>query len=123
MPRIKLSTNLFILILTLALELLTLALEGSLVPERYLGHVMLAVAFIPKVLAILAQYSNPNGTPAAMPYGPGVPADSAEAAYEAYRARAGGRSLATGQRIPPWEELAPQMQEAWKVAAGAAKAK
>lgn len=125
MPHIKLSTNLIILLLTLALEGLTLALEGSLVPERYVPHVMLAVAFIPKVLAILAQYSNPNGTPAALPYAPRTKAaaSAAEAAYEAYRAQAGGRSLATGAPIPGWEKLPETIQGAWTAAAGAARVK
>lgn len=38
-------------------------------------------------------------------------------AYEAYRSHTGGKSLATGQEIPTWENLAPVIQEAWRAAA------
>jgi hypothetical protein len=38
----------------------------------------------------------------------------AKTAYEAYRAHTGGKSLATGQEIPAWENLAPVIQDAWK---------
>lgn len=37
--------------------------------------------------------------------------------YGAYRAHTGGKSLATGQEIPTWENLAPVIQEAWKASA------
>lgn len=36
--------------------------------------------------------------------------------YEAYRAHTGGKSLATGQEIPQWENLAPIIQAAWEAA-------
>lgn len=36
--------------------------------------------------------------------------------YEAYRAHTGGKSLATGQEIPLWENLAPVIQSAWEAA-------
>lgn len=37
-------------------------------------------------------------------------------AYDAYRTHAGGKSLATGQNIPDWEDLAPVIQSAWEAA-------
>jgi len=40
-------------------------------------------------------------------------------AYEAYRNHTGGKSLATGQNIPEWPDLAPVIQEAWRAAANA----
>lgn len=46
-----------------------------------------------------------------------------QAAYEAYRRRTGGRSLATGQDIPTWIALPPGMKNAWMDAALAAVAK
>ena len=36
--------------------------------------------------------------------------------YEAYRAHTGGKSLATGQEIPTWENLVPVIQAAWEAA-------
>lgn len=41
----------------------------------------------------------------------------AEEAHEAYRRHTGGRSLASGQPIPPWADLPPAIQGAWQVAA------
>jgi hypothetical protein len=35
-------------------------------------------------------------------------------AYEAYRAHTGGISLASGQPIPAWDALKPEIQEAWR---------
>lgn len=35
-------------------------------------------------------------------------------AYEAYRAHTGGISLASGQPIPAWAQLKPEIQEAWR---------
>lgn len=40
-------------------------------------------------------------------------------AYEGYSAASGGRSLATGDELPPWPELQPDIQGAWDAAAGA----
>lgn len=37
----------------------------------------------------------------------------AEAAYEGYRAHTGGKSLATGQLIPAWDELRNEIKDAW----------
>jgi hypothetical protein len=34
-------------------------------------------------------------------------------AYEAYRAHTGGISLASGQPIPEWSQLKPEIQDAW----------
>src|SRR5262245_58240094 len=45
--------------------------------------------------------------------------DFGSMAYEAYRCHTGGKSLATGQDIPAWNDLRPDIQEAWCVAAGA----
>jgi len=41
----------------------------------------------------------------------------AQLAYEAYRAHTGGISLASGQPIPAWDALKPEIQEAWKASA------
>jgi hypothetical protein len=35
-------------------------------------------------------------------------------AYEAYRAHTGGVSLATGQPIPEWDALKPEIRAAWR---------
>ncbi len=43
----------------------------------------------------------------------------AEIAYEAYRKQSGGKSLVSGQPIPSFSELKPEIQEAWYEAAGA----
>lgn len=43
----------------------------------------------------------------------------AQIAYEAYSENAGGKSLATGQPLPPWEKLSPEIQAAWEAAATA----
>jgi hypothetical protein len=40
-------------------------------------------------------------------------------AYEAYRADAGGKSLATGAPIPEWDGLKSEIQHAWEAAAKA----
>lgn len=37
-----------------------------------------------------------------------------ELAYEAYRAHTGGVSLASGQPIPDWDALKPEIKEAWR---------
>lgn len=36
------------------------------------------------------------------------------AAYEGYRMHTGGKSLATGQNIPEWNQLRPDIQAAWR---------
>jgi len=41
-----------------------------------------------------------------------------QALYEAYSKHTGGKSLATGDALPQWDGLKPQIQEAWKAAAG-----
>jgi hypothetical protein len=38
----------------------------------------------------------------------------AVAAYNGYRNHTGGKSLATGQTIPEWDQLRPDIQEAWR---------
>ena len=38
-------------------------------------------------------------------------------AYDAYATQTGGKSLATGDNLPPWEELDSSMQTAWTAAA------
>lgn len=45
--------------------------------------------------------------------------EAAEKAYEAYRADAGGVSLASGQPIPGWNKLPMPIQKAWGAAADA----
>ncbi len=40
-----------------------------------------------------------------------------QAGYEAYRNHTDGKSLVTGAELPPWDELGPEIQEAWNVAA------
>ncbi len=46
----------------------------------------------------------------------------AAVAYEAYRANSGGKSLVSGQPIPEFEKLKPEIQEAWEAAAYAVEA-
>lgn len=43
----------------------------------------------------------------------------AELAYEAYRAHTGGISLASGQPIPEWTALRPEIQAAWDTSTAA----
>lgn len=43
----------------------------------------------------------------------------AKLAYEAYRAHTGGVSLASGQKIPPFDMLRPEIQDAWGASATA----
>jgi len=40
--------------------------------------------------------------------------DLAEVVYTGYRDHTGGKSLATGQNLPLWADLAPVIQAAWK---------
>jgi hypothetical protein len=40
-------------------------------------------------------------------------------AYEAYCRHTNGRSLVSGAELPPWDELGPEIQQAWIVAATA----
>ncbi len=40
-------------------------------------------------------------------------------AYLSYRQHTGGVSLATGQALPEWHELRPDIQNAWHAAAAA----
>jgi hypothetical protein len=40
--------------------------------------------------------------------------------YDAYRAKTGGVSLASGAAIPEWDALRPDIQEAWEASATAA---
>lgn len=124
MPKITLRTNLLVILLTLTLEALTIAMGGQILPLKYLPLAVFFVAFIPKVLSVLAQYSNPNGTAAELPWAPSgsLPTGAGAAAYEAYRAQSGGKSLATGAPIPAWSALPPPIQAAWETAAAAAKA-
>jgi hypothetical protein len=70
MPRIKRVTNVLLVLLALALEVLTLLAGHNLIPAEYIPHVMVIIAFIPKVVAVLAHNSNPDGTPAELPYVP-----------------------------------------------------
>jgi hypothetical protein len=72
---IRISTNLVVMLVALAWEALLalqdalpLWLQQGLVPKKYEPLAMLAVAFIPKALSVLAHYSNPNGTPASEAY-------------------------------------------------------
>jgi len=43
-----------------------------------------------------------------------------QVAYEAYSMNTGGKSLATGDDLPPWDQLADAYQTAWIAAARAA---
>jgi len=45
--------------------------------------------------------------------------DLGEIGYSAYRAKTGGVSLVSGQKIPEWEVLPESIQEAWTAAARA----
>jgi hypothetical protein len=40
-----------------------------------------------------------------------------QTAYEAYRDAADGRSLASGEPLPAWPQLAPAIRDAWQAAA------
>lgn len=42
------------------------------------------------------------------------------AAYESYRIVSDGKSLASGQPLPPWQELPGATREAWRAAADGA---
>ena len=48
-------------------------------------------------------------------------ASPARAAYEAYRDKSGGKSLVTGEALPWFDDLKPDIQDAWRVAAQAAR--
>jgi hypothetical protein len=37
----------------------------------------------------------------------------AQIAYEAYRKQTGGVSLVSGDKLPPFEALRPEIQDAW----------
>jgi hypothetical protein len=41
------------------------------------------------------------------------------AAYEGYVIGAGGRSLISGEPLPSWPDLGPELREAWRAAADA----
>ena len=45
-----------------------------------------------------------------------------QAAYEAYCASSGGKSLVTGAQLPPFAELKPEIRSAWEAAGAAAAA-
>jgi hypothetical protein len=40
-------------------------------------------------------------------------------AYDAYARKAGGRSLVSGDRLPPWDDLDQKIKDAWLAAASA----
>jgi hypothetical protein len=40
-------------------------------------------------------------------------------AYEGYCKSSGGKSLVSGADLPPWENLSPEIQQAWQCAANA----
>lgn len=42
--------------------------------------------------------------------------ESARIAYEAYRTYAHGVSMESGRALPPWEELAQTISDAWEAA-------
>lgn len=45
--------------------------------------------------------------------------DIGKVAYDAYWGHTGGKSLATGDDLPMWENLPLEIQDAWRVAADA----
>lgn len=45
-----------------------------------------------------------------------------EVGYEAYRQSSGGKSLISGQDIPSFENLKPEIQKAWQAAGEAVAA-
>lgn len=45
--------------------------------------------------------------------------DLGKVAYDAYWGHTGGKSLATGDDLPMWEDLPLEIQDAWRVAADA----
>lgn len=44
-----------------------------------------------------------------------------QVAYAAYCQSSGGRSLASGQKLPGWKDTTPEIREAWRAAADAVK--
>lgn len=99
-------------------------LDSGVVPDQWKHGFIVVAAALSIVLHLAAGNRNPNGTPAALPYSPatGQLLSAAEAAYESYRAAAGGKSLATGAQLPAWPALMPAIQDAWRAAAAAARA-
>lgn len=49
-----------------------------------------------------------------------MPPTLAQVLYEAYCEQAGWRSLATGDPLPPWNDLKPSIQVGWQASAVAA---
>jgi hypothetical protein len=104
------------------------ALTQDLVPPPYRAYVAIPVALAAAAASLklhrAAGKTNPDGTDAALPYGPDLPAlvEAAQAGFESYRMQAGGKSLATGEAIPEWAQLAPAIQVAWRAAAAGVKA-
>lgn len=48
----------------------------------------------------------------------GGPKTPGQVNYEGYCARTGGVSLASGDTLPAWDDLAADIREAWEAAAG-----
>ncbi|MEI9975060.1 MAG: hypothetical protein WDO73_25220 [Ignavibacteriota bacterium] len=98
-------------------------LDAGVIPDRWKRGFMLVAFALSLVLHRFAGTHNSNGTPEALPYSPitGELLSAAEAAYESYRAQAGGKSLTTGTQLPAWSSLMPAIQQAWTAAAAAAK--
>lgn len=122
--RITLDTTAILQVATWSGAFIAQALDSGVVPDRWKHGLIVAASVLSLILHMFAGTHNSNGTPEALPYSPhtGELLSAAEAAYEGYRAAAGGRSLATGATIPAWPALMPAIQEAWKAAAGAAQA-
>lgn len=122
-PKVQITLNVTTVIQALAwLAAVGQLLLDSPIPEHWRPRIMVAVAIISLTLHRFAGSHNPDGRPVALPYTKPRKLETcaAEAAYEAYRVQAGGRSMATGAPLPPWSEIAPQIQDAWRAAAGAA---
>jgi len=122
--QVTVKTNIIGLVVTLLAELLSIiqwANGWNLIPAKYVPYAMMAIGVIPKVLSLVAQYSNPDGTPANQAWLAGVKdfVGMAEKLYESYRAHTGGVSVVTQQPIPNWAALPQPIQDAWRAAAAA----
>lgn len=121
----KLTLNLstFLQLATWCAAILSQALSANIIPEDYKHAALVAAGLLSTILHFAAGQRNPDGSPVALPYSEvtGELMSAAEAAYEAYRAQAGGKSLVSGAALPGWPALMPAIQQGWIAAAGAAQ--
>jgi hypothetical protein len=121
--RLTLNVTTICQILAWVVALLTATADA--IPLRWRATAAAVVAGASLVLHQLAGRRNPDSSTAEQAYLPDVASlvAAAEAAYEAYRAHTGGKSLISGSPIPEWGQLPEAIQQAWQAAAGAKAAK